>query len=434
MSKTLPLKGIRVIDMTVVWAGPYSTMIMGDLGAEVLRVETIHHFANITRGIIARPPDFLYNTVEYGGWWNYPDRTPGEHPWNRCTFFNVHGRNKYAMTVDLTRPKGIEIFNEMVKLSDLIVENNAPNVMDKLGLTYEALSKVNPGLIMIRASGYGSKGPMRNWRGYGMHVESVLGHTWLNQYSVDDIANRSATFSMDTTGGSAIVIAAIMALHRRKKTGKGQLVDLAMGQTILSSLGEAFMDYTMNGRIQEAMGNRHPAVIQGCYRCAGEDEWIVITLYDDADWQAFCGAIGDPSRAKDGKFADVLSRHRNHDELDQHIENWTKQRNKYDVMHLLQKAGVAAGPVLCEKDCYEDPHVLARNFFVEMTQQWSGTHRYPGFPWRYSRTPQEAKLPPPGLGEHNEFVYKKLLKKSDAEYAELEAEQYIGDVYGPNIF
>jgi crotonobetainyl-CoA:carnitine CoA-transferase CaiB-like acyl-CoA transferase len=433
MSKTLPLKGIRVVDLTVVWAGPYSTMLMGDLGAEVVRIESIKHFANITRGIIARPPAMLYNTVEYGGWWNYPDREPGERPWNRCTFFNVHGRNKYGMTVDLTRPSGIEILKELVKVSDLLIENNAPNVLDKLGLTYDTLSSINPGLIMVRASGFGSTGPFRNWRGYGMHVESILGHTWLNQYAGDEFATRSATFSMDTTGGSAIVMAAIMALHRRKKTGKGQLVDLAMGQTILSSLGEAFMDYTMNGRVQESLGNRLPATIQGCYRCSGDDAWIVITLFDDQEWEAFCKVLGNPAWTKDAKFADALGRCRNQDELDRNIEQWTNRYDKYEAMQLLQKAGIAAGPVLSEKDCYEDPHILARDFFKEISQQWCGTHRYPGFPWRFSRTPQEVKLPPVGLGEHNEYVYKKILGKTDEQYAELEKDEHIGDVYGPHI-
>ncbi len=433
MSKTLPLKGIRIVDLTVVWAGPYATMIMGDLGAEVVRVESIKHFANITRGVIARPPAFLYNTVEYGGWWNYPDRDPGERPWNRCTFFNVHGRNKYGMTVDLTRPKGVEIVKELVKISDLLIENNAPNVLEKLGLTYDELSRINPGLIMVRASGYGNKGPFRNWRGYGMHVESILAHTWLNQYSVDEISTRSATFSMDTTGGSAIVMAALMALHRRRKTGKGQLVDLAMGQTILSSLGEAFMDYTMNGRIQESLGNRLPAAIQGCYRCAGQDAWIVITLYDDGDWEKFRTALGNPAWTTEEKFADAVGRLRHHDELDAHIEAWTSTRDKYEAMHLLQQAGVAAGCVLHEHDCAVDPHLLARDFFKEITQQWCGTHRYPGFPWRFSKTPQEIKLPPVGLGEHNEHVYKKILGVSDEEYAELEREEHIGDVYGPNV-
>ena len=433
MSKELPLKGIRVLGMTVVWAGPYSNMLLGDLGAEVIRVESIQHFANITRGVIARPPAALYENQEFGGWWNYPDRQVGDKPWNRCTFFNVHGRNTYAITLDLTRPKGIEIFKDLVKISDILIENNAPNVVDKLGIGYDVLREVNPKLIMIRASGYGGSGPYRNWRGYGTNVEGVLGHTWLGQYSVDEISTRTATFSMDTSGAHAIVMSAIMALHRRKKTGKGQLIDLSQGQTVISSLGEAFMDYTMNGRVQESMGNRHPAAIQGCYRCAGDDEWVVITLTNDVEWQACCRALGNPSWTQSDKFADLLARHKNHDELDRHIEAWTVKFDKYEAMRLLQKEGVPAGPVLSEKDCYDDPHVAARNFFVEITQKWTGTHRYPGFPWRYSRTPQEAKLPPPGLGEHNEFVYKKLLKMSDEEYAELEKEQYIGDVYLPNV-
>jgi len=229
------------------------------------------------------------------------------------------------------------------------------------------------------------------------------------------------------------VASAIMALHHREKTGRGQYIDLAQSQTILSAMAEPFLDYMMNGRNQESLGNRHPVAIQGCYRCAGEDEWIVITLNNDTEWEAFCRALGNPAWTKAEKFATLLNRRENHDELDQHIEAWTVTQNKYEAMHLLQKERVPAGPVMSEEDCYKDPHVAERDFFVEMTQQWCGTHRYPGFPWRYANTPQEAKLPPPGLGEHNEYVFKQILKLTDEEYAELEEEKYIGDTYLPHV-
>jgi crotonobetainyl-CoA:carnitine CoA-transferase CaiB-like acyl-CoA transferase len=238
---------------------------------------------------------------------------------------------------------------------------------------------------------------------------------------------------MDTMGGAAMFASTLMALHRRHKTGKGQFIDLAMGQTTLSAMGEAFMDYAMNGNNQESLSGRDPVAIQGCYRCHGADDWIEITMHNDEEWQGFCRALGNPSWTKDEKFTDFIGRHRNHDELDRHIGAWTLTRNKYDVMHLLQREGVPAGPVLSEKDCFSDPHVAERDFFIEMSQKWSGTHLYPGFPWRYSRIPQTAYLPPVGLGEHNEYVYKELLKMSDQEYEQLKEENYTGDVYMPNV-
>ncbi len=435
MAKKMPLEGIRVLEITTTWAGPYSAMLLGDLGAEVIRVESLKHFATTTRGIFARPPAAMYANDDRGGWFQYPNRDVGERPWNRSTFFNSHGRNRYAMTVDLESPRGIEIFKRLLKISDLFVENNAYGVMEKLGLTYDVVSEVNPRIIMIRLPGYGIKGPYRDWRGYGVQCEGVVGHAWLNQYSIDDLPIRSMTFSMDTTGGCAAVMAAIMALARREKTGRGQLIDLCQAQTVALCLGEAYMDYVMNGRVQETMGNRHPTAIQGVYRCApgGLDDYVAITIYNDEEWEGFCRAIGNPAWTREPKFADALSRYKNHDELDRHIEEWTSQHNKYDVMHILQKERVPAGPVMNEADVYSDPHVKERNFLLEITQKWCGTHLYPGFPWKYKRTPQKAYLPPPGLGEHNEYVYKKLLKVSDEEYDELVREHHIGDVYLPSV-
>lgn len=433
--KRLPLEGVRVLALTVVWAGPYSTMLLGDLGAEVIRLESIQRFASTTRGIMARPPAAMYESDEKGGWLQYPDRQVGETPWNRCTFFNCHGRNKHAITLDLTRPKGIEIFNRLIQVSDIFIENNAPRVIEHLGLTYDVLSEVNPRLIMIQAPGYGVKGPYRNWVGYGSNVEAAVGHQWLRGYPETDQAIQTNAFAMDTTGGSSIVFAAMMALHQREKTGRGQYIDLAQAQTVICSLAGAFMDYTMNGRVETTMGNRHPYMApHGCYRCRGADNWVVIAVGSEEEWQGLCRAMGDPPWTQDEKFADALSRWHHQDELDRHIEEWTSQHDDHAVMHILQREGVAAGPVLNERAAHNDPHLKDRGFFLEITQKWCGTHLYAGFPWKYLRTPQKVYLPPPGLGEHNEYVYKQVLGMSDEEYAELEREQYIGDTYLPNVF
>lgn len=433
MANKLPLEGIRVVDITVVWAGPFATQMLGDLGAEVIRVEAIQRFAASTRGNMARPRAEQYATSVTGGFFQYVDRQIGERPWNRCTMFNCHGRNKYGMTVDLTQPWGVEIFKRLVAVSDILIENNAPNVMDSLGLNYDVLKEVNPRLIMIRAAAFGQKGPKRNFRGMGHDVEAVVPHYWLGQYSVGDLPKRSNTYTMDTTGACSMVLAALMGLNYRERTGRGQYVDLAQSQTVLACLGEAFMDYAMNGRVQEAMGNRLPAAIQGCYRCTGDDDWVVVTIRTDEEWRGLCRAMGNPPWTEEERFADGLSRYSNHDELDRRIEEWTSQRDKYEVMYLLQGEGVAAGPVLSEKDAHNDPHANARDFFLEITQQWCGTHRYAGFAWKYSKTPQEVKLPPVGLGEHNEYVYKQVLHVSDEEYDRLGREQKIGDAYLSNV-
>ena len=433
MKKKLPLEGVRVVAMTVVFSGPFSAMLLADLGAEVIRLETIHHHANVTRGIIARPPQEMYTNNYDGGYWQYPDRTVGEYPYNRCTLFNVNGRNKHAVTLDLSREKGIEIFKDLMKITDIFIENNSPEVLDKFGIDYEMMCDANPEIIMISAPGYGLSGPYRDWRGYGNNVEGVLSHTWQSQYSSDDLSTRTPSLVMDSTGGCGMTMAAMMALHHREKTGRGQFVDLAQGQTLMPCLGEGFMDYSMNGRVQTAMGNRHPVAVQGCYECKGDDNWIAISISNDGEWEGFCRALGNPDWTIDKKFTDSLSRREHHDDLDENITNWTSTQDKFVVMKRLQEEGVPAGPLLSEKDAYNDPHLKDREFFVEITQKWTGTHNYPGFPWKTSRTPQEVRLPPPGLGEHNEYVFKELLNISDEEYAELEKEKYIGTEYLPDV-
>jgi len=433
--KKLPLEGIRVISVTVVWAGPFATMMLGDLGAEVIEVESIHRFTAGARGTFARPPVGSYENDTNGGYTTYAGRIPNPYAWNKCAFYNCHGRSKRAMTMDLRRPDGIELFKELVKVSDIIVENNAPNVFDSLGLTYEALSAVNPRLIMIRASGFGQTGPYRHWRGYGANLAAFTSDYWMSQYTTDELATRTNAYSMDATGAASMVMSAIMALAQREKTGKGQLVDLAQTQTVLTCYGGAFMDYIMNGNVQESMQNRWPSALQGCYRCAGDDmyTYAVISIFNDKEWEGLRLTMGNPDWMKDEKWANMASRYKNHDEFDQHIEAWTKQHNKYALMYLLQKEGVCCGAVLSEKDIHNDPHVADRNFLIEMTQKWSGTHRYAGPAWKYTKTPQVFTLPPPGLGEHNEWAYKQVLGKSDEEYARLVEEKHAGDEFLPHV-
>jgi crotonobetainyl-CoA:carnitine CoA-transferase CaiB-like acyl-CoA transferase len=431
---SLPLEGVRVVAMTVVWAGPFAALLLADLGAEVIRLETIHHHASITRGLFSvRPPQEYVSENEAGGWWQYPDKQVGDFPYNRCTLFNANGRNKLGMTLDLERPRGIEVFKDLMKTTDVFIENNSPEVLDKLGISYEMMREANPGIIVVRGPGYGLTGPYSSWKGYGINLEGVLGHTWLSQYSSDEIATISHTLIADATGGCGMALAVLMALHHRNKTGHGQLIDLAQGQTLIPCLGEAYMDYAMNGRVQRAVGNRHPAAVQGCYPCKGDDNWVVISINNDRQWEGFRRALGNPDWTADDRFSDAPGRRTHHDDIDAFIAEWTQSQDKYDIMECLQQEGVPAGPVLSEADAFQDSHLRDREFFREITQKWCGTHDYPGFPWKTRNTPQEVRLPPPGLGEHNEYVFKELLGLSDKEYAELEKDNYIGTEYLPDV-
>jgi len=431
---TLPLEGVRVVDLTVVWAGPFGTMLLADLGAEVIRVENINVWQTYTRGLMARPPKQV--AAQYLPWTlGFPDREPGRRPWNRAPLFNAHARNKRSCTIDLRQPKGKELFAKLVSISDVVYENNPPETMEKLGITYDYLRSIKPDIIYVQVPGYGATGPYRNYRALGVHLEGSIGHTLLRTYPDLDPSQTSAVYTGDYLAGAAGAFATLVAIHHRRRTGKGQHIDLAQAENAIAMLAQAYMDYALNGRIQSSLGNRHPTAVQGCYPCKeeGRDRWVVITIRDDRDWEAFCRALGNPPWTQDPKFADVTSRRRHQDELDQHIAAWTSQHTNYEVMHILQAHGVPAGAVMDAKDCYEDPHLRERGFFHELYQEDCGTHLYPGFLWRYSHTPMRIWRAPVRLGEDNEYVYKELLGVSDEEYRRLEAEGFLGMDYAPEV-
>ena len=428
----LPLEGIRVLDMTVVWAGPYATSFLADLGAEVIRIESTGVFIPMTRGPRAHPTEAEVRSMPgFAG--SLPGRTPGARPWNRAPGFNAHARNKHSMTVDLLRPEGMEVFKRLVKISDVFVENNPTETMEKLGISFEMLQDDYLWILLLRMPAYGNTGPYQNFRAYGLHMEGVIGHTLLRGYPGMDPSSTTSVLVADAAAGATGAFAVLAALHYRRRTGKGQLIELAQAENTIPYLGRFFMDYSMNKRNSTTMGNGHPHFIQGCYPCLGDDRWVTITISGDDDWEAFCRVLGNPSWCRDQKFADTASRYRHHNELDSHISRWTGQQDHYQVMHLLQEAGVAAGPVMDQRDAYDDPHLDQRGMFEEVSQEDTGTHRYPRATYIMSETPMGFRRGPVRMGEDNEYVYKTLLHYTGQEYAELEAQGHIGMDYRPEV-
>jgi crotonobetainyl-CoA:carnitine CoA-transferase CaiB-like acyl-CoA transferase len=431
----LPLEGIRVVAVSVVWAGPFCTSLLADWGAEVIRVESLHHFTFLTRGFpMIRPSKEMIRARPH---WTtaYPDWDPGERPWNRYAVFQAHGRNKKSCSMEITKPKGLEMFKKLIAQSDVFVQNNPPDTMEKMGITYEALKAVKPDIIMISMPGYGSTGPNKNYRALGANLDESGGHTWLRRYRNTDPSSASMILFSDATSGAHAAFAVLAALRYRKRTGKGQFIDMGQTETLMPYLAEATLDYTMNGRVADTLGNRHPYMApHGCFRCRGEDRWIAIAVETDEQWQALCRVMEKPDLACDERFADSLSRHSNQDELEQIIEEWTSRHDHYALMLALQKEGVAAGAVLDDRDAYNDPHLKERGFFERVTHPDVGTHLYPGLIWKASKTPNAIRTPPVCLGEHNEYVYKEILGVSDEQYAELEKEGHIGTEPAPGAF
>ncbi len=420
----LPLEGVRVVDVTGVWAGPYATQMLADWGAEDIWVESRQMPSRGYSG-----PEADYSGIKGRMMTARPNREGGERPWNRNPITNAFSRNKLNMTVNLSRPEGKDIFKRLVKVSDVVIENRGPGTMDKLGIGYQTLKQVKPDIIMVSMPGFGLTGPYRDFRSWGAQLENFCGQALLMGYRDTNPTEVGFTYYTDAVGGAMGALAVLMALHYRQQTGEGQFIELSQIESLIPQFGDSIMSWTLNQNIQGNLGNRHSSAIQGCYRCRGEDRWVNITINTDDEWEGFCRALGKPSWCEDEKFNDTLNRYKNHDKLDGLIEAWTSQRDNYEVMNILQKEGVPAGPVMDERDCYADPQLEKREFFQEVFQVDCGTHRYPGIVGKMSKTPNKIRTAPPLFGEHNEYVYKKIIGVSDEEYAELEKAGHIGMDY-----
>lgn len=432
----LPLEGLRVLEITVVWAGPYCGSFLADLGAEVIRVESTKTFVPLTRGAAPHPDQAVIDNLPlYSG--GVPGRVPGARPFNRSPMFNSHARNKRSMTVNLLDAGGRAIFDRLVAVSDVLIENNPTETMEKLGISYELLRAVKDDIIMLRMPAYGNTGPYRNYRAHGVHIEGVVGHTMLRGYPDTDPSYNTTVLMSDAAAGAQGAFATLAALHHRKRTGRGQLVELGQAENVFPYLGEYYLDYAMNGRTHETLGNRHPRALQGCYPCAPEkgntDRWVVITVYDNAQWQGLCDIIGASDLASDKELDDAAARRLRHDAIDARIAQWTRTQTPKSAMQTLQERGIPAGAVMNQADAFADPHLQSRAFFAEAYQEDCGAHLYPGPLYKMSATPLGIRRGPVMLGQDNEYVYRELLGYSAAEYAEFAAMGHIGTDYADGV-
>ena len=431
----LPLEGIRVLDMTAVWAGPSATMLMGDLGAEVIRVESVQFFPVITRGGVVRPESNAQMEAFTNPFFNsYPDFDPGERPWNRFGGFNVMGRNKKSMTANLRTPEGVEIFKKLVAVSDVVTDNYAFGVMERLGLGDAPLRAVNPRLVNISMPLFGNSGPRKAIGGMGSVVDVWSGFLAMRGYRDFDLGAGQASTHMDSASGPNTAFAVLCALREREQSGLGQFIDFAQSENMMQAIGEYILDVQWNHRDLPALGNRDRwGGIQGVYRCTGTDNWVALTVRSDEDWSALGEALGNPAWISDEHYSTPALRYQHHNDIDKLITEWTSTQSPNDAMNRLQAAGIPAGRLLNERDAFDDPHVIARKFFIETTHPEAGTHLMPGHQWKMHGTPLRADAPSPLLGQDNEYVYKQLLGYSDADYQRLTEEQHIGVDYMPAL-
>jgi crotonobetainyl-CoA:carnitine CoA-transferase CaiB-like acyl-CoA transferase len=414
----LPLVGIRIIDVSMWFAGPMASRLLADMGAEVIKIEALRHI-DPWRGPVSAA---LIRE-------RFPDRVVSDRPYDCAAGFNLQNRNKYGITLVLSAERGRELFKKLVSIGDVVLENYSPRVMAKLGIDYPVLKKVNPNIIMMSLPALGRTGPDKDCIAFGQTIDCMSGMAYLTGYIGEEPMLQSGLSYGDPLSGMNAAFAIIAALRYRRRSGKGMHIDLSQVEGVIAFNADAIMDYTMNGRVRERIGNRHRSMApHGCYRCRGEDSWVAIAVPSDDAWRRFCQAIGQPSWAEEARFSDKLSRYRHHDELDRLIEAWTLKYDHYQVMHILQKANVPAGPVLDARELVEEPHLNARGVFETVTHPEAGTHPYIGMFARFSKTPLRIRMPAPRVGEHNQYIFGDLLGLSQAEMAELEEQGIIGTV------
>lgn len=390
------LEGLRIADFTWWGVGPYITKLFGAMGAQVIRIESLHRIDPIRTAHPFKPGQFL--GINQSGYWNN---------FNPC---------KLSVTLNLSLPKGVEIAKRLIMISDIVADNFTPRVMPKLGLDYEELLKMKPSLILLSMPVMGRGGPRTNFAAFGHQIAGLAGLNSISGFPgrpPSGTGNALSDFGINPYQAATALLA---ALHHRNKTGEGQFIELAQYEATTCVLETAILDYTMNNRIQGPNANRLPyAAPHGAYRCKGEERWCVIAVFTDEEWTAFCNVLGNPPWTKEERFATLLARKKNEDELDRLVEEWTRERIPEEVMALMQHAGVAAGVVQNTEDLLvRDPQMKAREFYQVREHPEIGTVTYDGLQYKFSATPGEIWRAPL-LGEHSEYVYRELLAMSDEE-------------------
>ncbi|MFN8556817.1 MAG: CoA transferase [Dehalococcoidia bacterium] len=437
----LPLEGVRVIDVTVVWAGPFGAQLLAEWGAEVIRMEPISAIQPQTRG--AERARFLSReaverAVATGSMAaGYPNRDPGADPWNRGALFNSASSNKLSFTGNMMTRSGRETFEELVAISDVVIENNVPSTAEKMGIVYEQLRAINPGIIVVRMPGFGLSGPYSDYRCWGNHLEGMAGHHIVRSYPDMTLDAVGESYACDSVAGLTAALGAVMALRHRRRTGRGQQVEIPQIEAVLQLMGTEILDYTMNGRVAGAMGNDHRShAPHGAYPCRSEGEggphdreWIAIDVCDERQWTALCATLGAADLTADRRFASMASRWQHRRDLDAALGRHTERWDKLELFHALQAAGVPAGPVQNEGECFRCPQMAARGFFQEQTRADIGTFRYPSTLFQWTDTPNHFRRPPAKLGQDNDYVYRDLLGRSAAEVDELVAAGEVGTTY-----
>ncbi|TDC91761.1 CoA transferase [Actinomadura sp. 7K507] len=411
-----PLAGIRVIDLTTAWAGPMATRSLAWLGAEVIKVEP------------PRRPDGWRGFLTGGPPHHYPDFDPGEKPYNRDLLFNTQGHDKLSLSLDLKRPGGLDVLLRLAVLSDVLVANFTPGVLDRLGIGYEDLAALNDQIIVVEMPAFGSTGPMSTHQGMGKTMEAACGMAALIGYGDDEEPVLTGPAILDPIGGLNAAAAVLTALELRAHDGAGCHVEVPQTEAAAHWIGEFVLERLESDRTPAPEGNHVPdAAPHQAFPAAGDDDWVVVAVRGDEEWRALCGVLGRPGLAAAERYATLEGRLAHQDELEEAVAAWTRTRSKREAADALQAAGVPAAPVNDGTEVAADPALHACGFLSTMTHPEAGTHVYPGLGFRLDRTPGGMRRPAPLFGQHNEEVLAGLLGLTAGEIAELRANGTVAD-------
>jgi benzylsuccinate CoA-transferase BbsF subunit len=395
------LAGVRVLSLEQVHVLPWGTAFLADFGAQVIRVESADHMNDRRSG-------------------PFPDGEPGEAWWNEGGTFAYWARNKESLCLDVTKPSGKEVFLKLVAQSDIVTDNFRPGTMLRLGLDHDSLARIKPNIITLSCTAYGHTGP---WRAYGARartVDAVCGLSFLTGYAGGESIRASSNY-MDHTGGLNVAYALLLALYRRRKTGKGARIDLSMYETGVSCIAPAVLE-VQRGITRPRLGTTHAwKAPHHVYPCQGDDRWIAITVCTDDEWQRLRAVMAEPPWAMEARFETALGRWQHRGELDEHIGQWTATHDNTALMDLLQAHGVPAGAVFTARDLVANAHLRERGYFEVFTNANAprvGARIFAGRPFHIPNIPEALTLVS-ALGQHNVQILREVAGLTQDEIQQL---------------
>lgn len=401
----LPFSGLKVFDLSTFWAGAYLTCYLGAFGADVIKVESIQ-----------RPDGHRYSGSML---------REGDDWYERGPLWQGTNLNKRNITLDLASDAGRELARRLAAEADVVVENFSPRVVEQFGLDYDSLVEINPDVIMVRMPGFGLAGPWRDYVGWALNIEQVSGMAATTGYPDGPPCNLQGP--ADPIAGVHAAVALLAALEHRRRTGEGQLIEVAQVETGAAVAAEPVIEYSMTGKVRPREGNRHRSYVQGVYPTSVADEWVALSVRDDADWSALTATMERDELRDDARFANPQARLNNHDAFDEMLAEWTRTQRPEELEAALAQRGVPAARILTGDRMYDVEQLDARGFYADLEHPLTGRHRFPGWPFRISPGPSaHHRFPAPTLGQHNGEVLG-ALGLSEAEIAVLREQRVIGD-------